>query len=231
MQTDNNGFNYYSSLDEAKRDNCFPIHVRHLLEFYRLKGKSSDIAKEKVKKEAANLEGEWGDLLKHGSALSIARKNNGLTKLENNIKLIKDNLEPIPDLKYLLYSPQEEKYYVKDFRGYDLDTFYFYRPTLTFSGEDEAVKSLRGYIEDGNIYLLLTPEMVTDTSKMLQRLWKTNLEGEGKVSYRLYVEILDLSLKLEDYKDYGRELTGFKTACHSIELKIDALWKKVYEQR
>ena len=146
-------------------------------------------------------------------------------------KLLKENLEPIRYLYYTVYDPNVNLYYVKFSRAYPLDVLYFYRKSLTFSGEDEAVQSLRDYVTDGNVTLLLTKQQVTDTSDTLKRLWRANLSGEGKLSYRLYIQLLHESLQYEDYLDYGKNLTGFKTVCNQYEIKIAELWKQASETK
>jgi len=84
-------------------------------------------------------------------------------------------------------------------------------------------------VDDDRVWLLYTQEMINATNDMLHRLWKANLEGVGKVPYRLYIEILEGSLKLEDYKDYGKELIGFRTACKIQEEHLQELWKQCYK--
>jgi len=140
------------------------------------------------------------------------------------------NLECIPDLHYTMYSPNEQRYYYREYRGYDLDTLYFYRPTLTFSGEDVGVNNLRRYVRDGNLWLLFTQGQVENIIKILLRLWKAQFVDEGKVPYRLYVELLKSSIDLEDFRDYGKEFTGFRTVCAQYEKRIRELWDKTREK-
>ena len=186
MQTDENGWNYYSNLDEAKKDGYAPVKVISLLQFFTLPGRRSVMSKE--------------------------------------------NLEPIPDLKYCVYSPAEDKYYIRDYRNYDIDTLFFYRRSDTFSGEDTAVESLRRYIEDGNVWILFTKEQVSDTTAMLEKLWKSQLSGEGKLDYRIYLNLLDQSLRLEDYQGYAKNLTGYKTVCKQFTDRIAELWREAYNK-
>jgi hypothetical protein len=142
--------------------------------------------------------------------------------------MVASNVEVIPDIHYALYDPHAKKYYLREYRGYDLDTVFFYRPTLTFSGEDEGVLKFRQYIQDGNIYLLCTPEIIKDTSSTLERLYKAHYISKGKLDYRIYIEILKLSLEYEDYKEYGKSLTGFMTMCKTYEKSIRELWEMAY---
>ena len=139
--------------------------------------------------------------------------------------LAKDNLEPIPGLKYLLFSPAEKIYYLKEYRGYSVDELYFYRRTLTFSGEDIAIVNLRNYVLDGNIYLLFDENMVQDTKEMLARVSKSYFHSETELKYKTFINILSLSIDLEDYRTYSSNLTGFKTVCNQFEQKIAALWQ------
>jgi hypothetical protein len=141
----------------------------------------------------------------------------------------KTNIEPYRYLQYVVFSPQENRYYMKLFRVSPLDVLYFYRKNDTFSGEDEAVNNLRNYVEDRNVFLLFTQEQVSDTTTLLQRLYKANLSGEGKVPYKTYIELMGLYLDLEDYRNFGRELTGTKTVQKQYEDKISALWKEIHE--
>jgi hypothetical protein len=147
------------------------------------------------------------------------------------ITLIAENIEPIPDLKYVVFSAFEKRYYLRTYRSYDLDTFYWYRPTLTFSGEDDSVNSLRNYIYDGNVHILFTNEQVEEMRKFLQRLWKSHLVGEGKVPYKLFLNLLDQSLKLEDFKEYSEGLTGFRTVCKQFEDRIAGIWDEIYKTK
>lgn len=139
-------------------------------------------------------------------------------------KLIKANLIPI-ECKYVVLG-SDKRYYVRDYRGYDVDTLFFYRQTLTFSGEDVSVEQLVRYVFDDRVWLLFTAEMVADTQKMLERVFKANVNGTGKLTYRLFMEILEASLKYEDYLDYGKNHVGFKTACKIQEDYINNLFKK-----
>jgi hypothetical protein len=71
---------------------------------------------------------------------------------------------------------------------------------------------------------------VNETTQMLQRLYKSHYVGEGKVSYRRFIELMDVSLSLEDYREYGKSLMGFKTVCAQYERRLSAIWEEVYKQ-
>src|SRR5574343_807014 len=78
-----------------------------------------------------------------------------LFTLEGRKSVIKkENIVPIPFLRLALYSPQEQKYYYKEYRGYDVETMYLRR--LESDENKPYIDSLRRYVSDGNLYLLLT---------------------------------------------------------------------------
>ncbi len=142
--------------------------------------------------------------------------------------LTKENIIPIRYLQYVVHSPSENRYYIRLFRAYDIDTLFFYRKSMTFSGENEAVSNLRRYTEDCNVTLLFTVQQITETTSLLERLWKANLEGIGKLDYKIWLQILEVSLRYEDYKDIDKGVTGYKTVCKQFEDKIAELWKTAY---
>lgn len=141
-----------------------------------------------------------------------------------------ENLVPITDVHYLLFSPQENIWYFKTFRNYDCEHLYWYRRTLTFSGDDKEIDNFRHYCEDEMVWICFDKSMADDTASMLKRLWKANLSGEGQLDYRIFYELLEQSLRYEDYKTYGQELTGYKTVCRQFDEKIAALWKQASEK-
>jgi hypothetical protein len=143
--------------------------------------------------------------------------------------LSKNSLLPIADLKYVVLAkyPGEDRYFLREYRGYGVDELYWYRRTETFSGEDEAIENLRRYTDDGRVTLLMTPIQVAETSDMLKRLWRAEFKEDGQLPYKVFIPLLETSLKLEDYRDVGKNLTGFKTICNQMELQIQELWKSV----
>ena len=140
----------------------------------------------------------------------------------------KSNVEFIPDLHYCYLSPAENRFYFKESRDYDLDTLFHCRPTLTFSGDDEAVRLLRDRIMNGNVYLLLTKEQIADTTAMLERVWKSQFNTTGKLDYRIFIELLKTSIEYEDYKDWGKNLTGFRTVCKQYDTRLVQLWEQAH---
>ena len=182
IHEEENGSKYYLSIEEAKEDGKIPIKCFSPLQFYTLKGKTTN--------------------------------------------LLKENIEVIRYLYYTVYDPNVKRYYVKFFRAYPLDVLYFYRRDLTFSGDDLAVENLRRYIEDGNVTLLFTTPQVADTTSMLKRLWNAYIKGDGQLDYRIYIKLLDESLRLEDYRIYGKNLVGSQTVINQFEMKIAGLWEQ-----
>ena len=63
---------------------------------------------------------------------------------------------------------------------------------------------------------------------MLERLWNSQFKNQGKLDYRTYTDLLKTSLDYEDYKDYGKALTGFRTVCNQYEKAIREYWNKAY---
>lgn len=139
------------------------------------------------------------------------------------IKILKENIEPLRYLQYCVYASAENRYYFKLFRAYLLEDLFFY------VNDNEAMQHLRRFVEDGTVTLLMSKQQVMDTTSILTRLWSANLTGEGKLSYPLYLQIMENTLLLEDYKSYAREHTGYKTICNQKELEIADLWRKASE--
>jgi len=140
------------------------------------------------------------------------------------------NLEPIPDINYLIFAPQENKYYLRQSHNWSLNELYFYRKDLGFSGENETILNLHRFVSDSNLFLCFNETEVADTTAMLQRLFKSHFMGNGKVSYKAWIKLLVENLGLEDYKEYGKSLTGFKTVCSQLERRISAIWEEIYKQ-
>jgi hypothetical protein len=146
-------------------------------------------------------------------------------QLEGRKSVIKkDNIIPIPFLRLAVYSPQEQRYYYKEYQKYNIESMYLRR--LESSAD---MDKLRRYISDGNLYLLLSDDQVKDTTTMLERLYKSHYVGVGKVPYKIWLKLLAAYLDYEDYKDYGVNLVGFKTICHQFETQIRTLWEQCYK--
>jgi hypothetical protein len=146
-------------------------------------------------------------------------------KLRKSI-LAKDNLIPLANLTYCVLAkyPGGDRYFLREYKGYSIDELYFYRQTETFSGQSTPIENLRKYVDDKRVTLLYTSEQVANTQEALRKLWKAQFKTEGQLDYKLYLQILETSLKLEDYKDVGKSLTGYKTITHQMELQIQELW-------
>ena len=148
-----------------------------------------------------------------------------LFELEGRKSVIKKaNIIPIPFLRLAVYSPQEQRYYYKEYRGYDIESMYLRRLE-----SNEDMDRLRRYVSDGNLYLLLSDEQVKDTTTMLERLYKSHFVGQGKVPYKIWIKLLQTYLDYEDYMDYGENLLGFKTVCKQYADQIRELWDKCYK--
>ena len=136
-----------------------------------------------------------------------------------------DNFDPIPDLHYALYSPKEKRYYLKEFTNIPMWEMLFYKPDKAWDSYDTEVNNYLRYISDGNLFLLLTKEQIDDTTAKLVKLWKANLTGEGKLNYKIYIEIVRVALQYEDYKGNMKGATGYMTVCNSYDNKLIELWK------
>ena len=148
-----------------------------------------------------------------------------LFTLEGRKSVIKkENIIPIPFLRLALFSPQEQRYYYKEYRGYDIESMYFRRLE-----PNEDTDKIRRYVSDGNLYLLLSDKQIQDTTTMLERLYKSHFVGQGKVPYKIWLKLLQAYLDYEDYKEYGVNLVGFKTVCHQFETQIRTLWEQCYK--
>lgn len=183
----------------------------------------------------SNENSEWGESLKDFApeyapvkCFSILQffRMRGRTE-----RIIRENIEPINELHYCLFSPAEKRYYLKLYRDWQLDQLRLYSKASLFS-EDYAVENLKSYINDGNIWLLLNETQVVDTRDVMRRIWTSSLPS-ADIDYRrfypLSIRIIEEKLRLEDYEDYGRSLPGFKTACNQMNESIQALWREASE--
>jgi len=140
--------------------------------------------------------------------------------------LARDNLVPLADVLFLILG-SDDRYYLRTFRNWSLNLFYFYYNDK-ISHIDEVVESLRSHILDGRVWLLYTKEMIQSTKKMLERVYKAKFVGEGTIDYKSYIEILDLTLRLEEYKKLPTSLVGHKTVIRQFEDQINDLWRTAY---
>lgn len=142
--------------------------------------------------------------------------------------MVKDNIIPLAGIPYVVLAkyPGGDRYFLRTYHNYSLDELFWYRRSDTFSGSNEAIENLRKYIEDKRVTLLYTKEQIATTSEMLRRIYYAQFKTEGQLDYTIYLKLLETSLKFEDYKDVGKNLTGFKTLCNQFEISINELWKK-----
>ena len=138
-----------------------------------------------------------------------------------------ENLEPIKDVRYSVKSG--EKFFVKKYRNYSLDELFFYRRNLTFSGADHAIESLRRYVDDRNVNLLLNKEQYEEISSMLERQWKSHFVTPGRVQYKHFIALLNEYIRLEDYKSFSQGLLGSKTVVSQFETRIKNIWDEIYK--
>lgn len=138
--------------------------------------------------------------------------------------LLAENLVPIPNISYVYRA--DNKFYLRKSRAWSLDEIYFYRKTLTFSGDDEAMEQLRHRIRMGEVWLLFTKDHIEDMSAMLTRLYSSYWTGEGKVPYKVYLNLLQCSLELQEYKNTCYSMDGYRTGLKLRETEITELWKK-----
>lgn len=223
---------WVDSLDDIKEDGYTPVKATNTMSFFRLKGKVPPEIKKKAKEYAQELIDRSKELgrdapLSMAVAMASAKKHYGLFESEESGEITIDNLEPLIPLTYLLHSPKENRYYLKDYRGYSLTEM----RDLLYSGTDPVINSLDGYIHDGNIFLLFDADGISDMTAMLTRIWGAHFTDKGKLSYTSYIDLAEAIVKLEEYKDYGRELVGFKTVCNQLQLHIDELWDIAYKAK
>ena len=141
--------------------------------------------------------------------------------------LIEDNIIPIKYLYYCVFSPSDKRYYQRLARPYSInEVLHPDRPTLTFSGDDQAITNLLRYISDGNLTILYSTEQINDVTMLLNRLYKANFKEDGKLDYKLYIKILETSLKLEDFEENQKNITGYKTVINQLQEQISQLWQK-----
>lgn len=185
VHTDENNFEYYLSVEEAREDGYAPVKCNSVLQFFELEGRKT--------------------------------------------VMVKENIVPVMHLKYMVLAkyPGGDRFFTRTYHNYSLDELFWYRRSPTFSGEDTAIENLRRYITDGRATLLLTKDQVANTSEMLRRIFKSQFKKDGQLDYRVYLKLLDLHLKRDDYMDYGTNLTGYKTVLNQYNVAINELWKSV----
>jgi len=187
IHKDDNDWQYYQSLDEARDDGFTVMPVWSTMQFFTLEGRRTQITTA--------------------------------------------NLTPLKDVSYVILG-DANRYYKREYKCYSLNELYFYRKSLTFSGEDVAIENLRRYIVDGRVWLLFTAEQTTAMKEMLERVKKGNLSENittSELKYRTFIKIMEANIDLEDYKTYSASLTGYKTVCNQFDMKIQNLWKSTFK--
>ena len=146
--------------------------------------------------------------------------------------LILENFQPIPELTYCYLSPAENRYYIKTFPDIPLWKMCYAEPDPVW---DSFLLDFKKRIDDRNVYMILTLKMVKNTTEMLKRVFHGNLSWKGEVDtknfYPIYIELVDASLRYEDYKNNCKALTGYKTICNVMDTTVKDLWKKAYETK
>jgi len=137
-----------------------------------------------------------------------------------------DNVEPLIPLQYLLHSPKENKFYLKDYKGYEIKELF----DTIYRGDDPFINNLVQWVADGNIYLLFTKAMVSDMTDMLTRIWDHRFSSKGKLEYNDFLRLLKGYIEFEDYKRDCKELTGFKTVCNIFDDKITSIWEEIHKK-
>lgn len=147
-------------------------------------------------------------------------------KLEERKTILeKENLIPIPGLRYLLKS--QDKYFIKSYPGYSVDELFFYYRDKN-AEVNESIETLMTQVSAGLVTLIYDKSMIDDTKAMLLRVYKANhKEGEGTMEYKDFIPLLDETLKLNDYREYGSGLIGYKTVCSQFVIRITDMWHKI----
>jgi hypothetical protein len=137
-----------------------------------------------------------------------------------------DNIEPLFPVKYLLFSKAENKLYLKDYKGYELKELF----DTVYSGNDPFINNLAQWVADGNIYLLFDKKGIDDMKTMLQRIWNVRFSDSGKLEYVDFLRLLKSYIDIEEYKDYGKGLPGFKTVCNQYDQTIRTIWDEIHKK-
>jgi hypothetical protein len=141
-----------------------------------------------------------------------------------------DNFCPYEDLKYCVYSPKEKRYYFKTYPDVPLWLVMFYDPNGSWDSYDSFLNQLREKVDRGHVHILFTTEQIAEMSSFLIRLYKSHFNNEGKVPYKLYLQLMEESLRREDYADNHKDLTGYRTVLKIYDEKISAIWKQCYKE-
>jgi hypothetical protein len=149
--------------------------------------------------------------------------------IKRRTTLVLDNFCPIPNLKYAVHSQKEGRYYFREFQDIPLWLMRFYKTDKDWDSYDTYLNDFRRRVSDGNIYLLFTQEQIAETKATLERLYKSHFSNDGKLDYKIYIQLIEQSLMREDYNDKCKSLPGFRTGLHIMDEKIKELWMKNYK--
>jgi hypothetical protein len=177
------------------------------------------------------------DISKYYASLEDAREDYAVVKCWSVVQfytiigrksvIIKENFTPITYVLYVIFSPAENKYYLRSFRNIPIDDLYFYEFDNKLNFEDTSIEQLRRYVYDGNVYLLLRAEQVESTKQMLARISKANLTTGKVIKYKDFILLCDISLKREYHNEYNKSKDGFKTELNILDSQIANIWQKV----
>ena len=65
---------------------------------------------------------------------------------------------------------------------------------------------------------------------MLERIYKSHFNNDGKVPYKVFIQIMDESLRKEDYMEHNSSLTGYRTVVKMYQERIEALFNQAYKK-
>lgn len=148
-------------------------------------------------------------------------------KLEGKKTIInKANLVPIEFIQYVYFSPAEVRFYLKAFPNYSCNDLFFYKKLTKFD-ENIRIEQLRERVNSGHgVWLLFDKAKIADMSAMLKRVWTANRSDEGKLNYKDWIFLAELHLRRNDYAEYYKEGTGFRTTLKQMDDTIMKLWKE-----
>jgi hypothetical protein len=142
------------------------------------------------------------------------------------VNIVKENMEPILYVLYVIFSQQEGKYYLRSFRNIPLMDLFFYEQRWP-KREDIVIESLRRYVYDSNVFLLLSDKQVEDIKAILARVSKFNLNTGKLIRYLDFVRLCDLSLQREWFEEYKKSYDGYKTQLSIYDRRITEIWTNV----
>jgi hypothetical protein len=138
-----------------------------------------------------------------------------------------ENLIPIPNLYYLYKGKPDDKsperFYKKEYRGYQIEELYFYKNS---GGESDAIDIFRARCKSGDVYLLLDADQRDELSAMSVRLYKSHFSGDGTIPWKVWLALAENEIRYQDFKRTGEGTTGFKSLCKLFEQDSEKIWNK-----